>query len=213
MDLGSLSQDIWSSDEVSLLSSDEQFRWICQWLTEKKLFGALDRLMEEYDMENSAIKKLVCTLTNSSSLHQEVIKPADPISHLNFSHEKVHTKSVLALACHPTKPWLFTSDTEKRLVVSNSGRRLHTEFVSPFLETGQVLSGCRSNNPFLGSVIAIDCHPTLDLILIGTMDDRHAVLSIQEINENEVLRVPKPLLTSLRSMSQLYNSGIHTKNM
>lgn len=59
MDLDALTQDVWSPEEVAQLSADEQFRWICSWLSEKKLFGTLDNLMSEYDLESASLRKLV----------------------------------------------------------------------------------------------------------------------------------------------------------
>lgn len=38
----------------------------------------------------------------------------------------------------------------------------------------------------MGSIIALDCHPTHDVILVGTMDERHAVLAVREISETEL---------------------------
>eukprot|EP01126_Amoeba_proteus_P018533 TRINITY_DN1949_c0_g1_i5.p1 TRINITY_DN1949_c0_g1~~TRINITY_DN1949_c0_g1_i5.p1 ORF type:complete len:278 (+),score=38.81 TRINITY_DN1949_c0_g1_i5:202-1035(+) len=51
---------------------------------------------------------------------------------------------------------------------------------------GMVLSSDRSNNPFLGSIITLDFHPFLDLLLIGTMDESHALVQLTEETPDKV---------------------------
>jgi COMPASS component SWD3 len=50
------------------------------------------------------------------------------------------------------------------------------------LETGLALTADRLNNPFLGAIISLDLNPVHpNLLVIGTMDENHALLEIQEI--------------------------------
>jgi WD40 repeat protein len=111
----------------------------------------------------------------STEFKPEIIEErGQPINKLHTSY--LQEATLLSIRNHPTLPWIVVSDSRKNLFILNS-------------ESGKLLSPAldvRSNNPFKGSIIATDFHPTRNLLLIGSMDENHAILKLKEKSEEEV---------------------------
>jgi len=133
------------------LSEQNQLDEVVRWLSSKKLTKTVNTLLEEYfNSENVAAKP--------------EIKPT-PVPIKNFQFFVQNLSTLLSVRCHPNRPFVMHADSSKKISVLN-------------IQNGEVLTSDRENNPFLGSVISIDFHPTLDFVLISTMCEHHALLSI-----------------------------------
>eukprot|EP01125_Pyxidicula_operculata_P018361 TRINITY_DN6519_c0_g1_i1.p1 TRINITY_DN6519_c0_g1~~TRINITY_DN6519_c0_g1_i1.p1 ORF type:complete len:256 (-),score=36.07 TRINITY_DN6519_c0_g1_i1:625-1392(-) len=142
-------------------SEADQLQWILNWLNERKLFKTQDQLLSEFGGE---------LLDESADLI------SNPIVEKFGCLDKIHKSSILSVRFHPTKPWVVTTDTAKNLIITN-------------FESGNIVTSKRENNPFLGSIISLEFNTQYpDLLVIGTMDNKHALLKIEEIDGNVTVR-------------------------
>lgn len=153
---------IWDDKEVAELNTAGQLNWILQWLQKKELYKTASVLMDEFSALGDE---------EFGNKEVEVVPDLVPINK-ELQTVSVHKQGILAVQFHSCHPWLLSSDTAKNLFVSN-------------IKDGRLLSQERQNNPFLGSIIALDCHPTAPFVLVGTMDDKYGLLKITE-DDDEV---------------------------
>lgn len=153
--------------ETSLLNTlpntQAQIDEIVKWLHERQLTATIDCLIEEF---------------YSKEVKPEVIVQTFPFNKLDASVAR--EASLLSVRAHSKFNWVAASDSRKNLIVLSKEGQVLTPPLSE-----------RDNNPFKGSIIASDFHPTLNLLLIGTMCESHALLQLNDLADEVQIDVLK----------------------